>query len=192
VLVLSLIFSILLISVSAAMVTRLSAEKNQLEAQRDAFRDQYRQLEAEKQGIQEFQPLFEQLQARKLVGAENRLAWIEQIRHIQAQRKLLPLTYEIAAQQLFLVDPSVPMGDFELRGSKMVLRMQLLHEMDLFNFLEDLKGVALHSVQSCQVGESDAMQTGPLSPRFEAKCTLFWITLGMRADPEVSPDTTAP
>ncbi len=178
----SLVLSIVLVSITETALTHRSDEKNQLEAQRDSLRAQSSQLEAEKQGIREFQPLFEQLRAHHLIGDEKRLEWVEAIQNIQSHRKLPPLTYEIAEQQPFVVDPSVSLGDFELRGSKMQLHMQLLHEMDLFNFLEDLNRVAQYAVQSCEVGISDSPQPGPLSPRYEAECTLLWITLGERVN----------
>ena len=178
----SVALSMALVTITETVLTRRSTEKNQLEAQRDSLRDQRIQLDAEKQGIREFEPLFKQLQARRLIGEEKRLDWVEAIQTIQARRKLPPLTYEIAEQQPFVVDPSVPLGDFELRGSKMRLHMQLLHEMDLFNFLDDLARIAQYAVQSCAVGVSDSPQPGPLSPHYEADCTLIWITLGERAD----------
>ncbi|OFJ47202.1 hypothetical protein BA896_015270 [Janthinobacterium lividum] len=65
-----------------------------------------------------------------LIGEENRLAWIDTMRRSQEQRKLLPISYDISPQQGLQVPSSMVMGQYRLRGSRMRLRMDLLHEMD--------------------------------------------------------------
>jgi hypothetical protein len=192
VLVVSLVSSAALVGVSVVVVEKQQAEKKQLQMQLKTLRGKYAQIKNEKQEIEEFQPRFLQLRKQGFVGEEKRLDWAEHIRRVQEHRKLAPLTYEVAAQQPFMVDPSVPAGDFELRGSKMQLHMQLLHEMDLFNFLDDLKGVVPYTVQACTIGATKTAQINALSPRFDAECTLYWVTLGERANPAETAKAAAP
>lgn len=177
----SLLLSGALVLLSSAVLSKWQGERNQAQAQRNQTREQYKQVGNEKREIEEFQSKFVQLRKRGFIGEEKRLEWLERIRQIQESRKLLPLTYEFSAQQPFQSDPSMPVSDFELRGSKMKLRMHLLHEMDLFNFLDDLKSSTFHTVQACTLKSPDTAPTEPLAARLLAECTLYWPTLGERS-----------
>jgi len=179
------------IAVSAALVagTGLLLSKQQAnlalaETHLQQAQGQYKQAENEMNEIREFQPRYEQLVRRGFVGEEKRLDAVEQIRHIQEDRKLFPLSYEISPQQPFQVDPSVQTGELELRGSKITLHMSLLHEMDLFNFLSDLSTKGLFAPQTCDITAADSASDSKLAPRLRGECTLYWITMGPRAAPE--------
>ena len=155
---------------------------NQAQEQRSDALNKRRQAEKDKQEIQEYQPRFLALRERGFVGEERRLDWMEHIRHIRENRKLLPITYEISAQQLFQVPPDVPIGDMELRGSKMKLQMDLLHEGDLLNFLNDLSRKEFYTVQECAIKRAGKAPENTQSPRLSAECTLYWLTLGEQTD----------
>ena len=121
------------------------------------------------------------------VGEEKRLDVIEHVRHIQESRKLLPITYEISPQQTFQLDPSIQTGDLELRGSKLVVRMGLLHEIDLITFLDDLSGKVIFRPQTCSIKAGESAKVSPLSAQLQGECTLHWITMGRRAAPDGAP-----
>ncbi|QGZ42755.1 hypothetical protein IP92_04668 [Pseudoduganella flava] len=155
---------------------------------RDAARRSYVYVESEKQEIRAYQPLFVELQRRHFVGVENRLDWVEAIRLIQERRRLLPLTYEIEPQQPYKIEGRLATGDYQLRGSRMTLHMDLLHEMDLFNFLGDLRQQGVFTVQQCALRRTAAAQAGQgggsaaaspaaLPAALSADCTLNWLTL---------------
>jgi hypothetical protein len=181
---LTLITSATLVTLRTIVQDQWQTEKTQAAATSSALQDQYLQLLNETQEIQEYQARFTKLQNSHLIGEERRLDWIERIRQIYERRKLPPLIYAVAPQQTFVLDSSIPVGDFELRGTKVTLHMGLLHELDLFNFLEDLNSVGIYSTQSCAIHASDKAQTNPLSPKLDAECTLYWITLGKPASLE--------
>lgn len=178
---LSILLSATLVGLSRIILMKLRNAGTQLQIQRDDVRGRYTQAETEKMEIRDFQPKFLQLRQRGFIGDEKRLDWIEHIKQIRDSRKLLPLTYEISAQLPFQVDASVMPEDLELRGSKIKLHMDLLHEMDLFHFLEDLKSKAFYVSQACTVNRSQAVALeNTLSPTLTADCTLYWITLSER------------
>ncbi|WP_256077130.1 hypothetical protein [Massilia sp. YIM B04103] len=133
--------------------------------------------ETEKEEIRRFQPAFLELQRRGLAGEERRLDWVESIRQIQEQRRLLPLTYQIDPQQPYRLEQPLPTGDYQLRGSRMKLHMDLLHEMDLFNFLADLRQRGYFAVQDCSLRRTAAATSGVQSPALTGDCTLNWLTL---------------
>ncbi|AXA91052.1 hypothetical protein [Massilia sp. YMA4] len=144
---------------------------------RDAARQSFVHVEAEKQDIRVYQPLFLDLRRRGFVGTENRLEWVEAIRQIQEARRLLPLTYQIEPQQPYKLAGAVPTGAYQLRGSRMTVHMDLLHEMDLFDFLADLRQRGVFTVQDCAIRRAASAGNAPLAPGLTADCTLNWLTL---------------
>jgi phytoene dehydrogenase-like protein len=119
------------------------------------------------------------LDAHGLIGQEHRLDWIEQIRKIKQARRLIDLQYELMPQQP--LDPTLlPSGGsaFEFMSSTMHMQMQLLHEEDLLNFLNDLREnvTAFVRVRSCSVDRTVQDMGGPTA-QLHADCLLDWITL---------------
>ncbi len=155
------------------------AHDHKLQAQqlRDAAYNRYAHVESEKQEIRIFQPQFVVLRDKGLVGEENRLNWVDQIRQIQEQRHLAPLSYEIEPQQLVRLDGRMLLGGYVLRASRMSLHMDLLHEGDLFNFLEDLRQRSYFAVQECSIKRNGGAQNVPDAPQLAADCKLNWLTL---------------
>lgn len=134
-------------------------------------------IETEKREMHKFQPHFLRLLDAGLVGDEKRLEWTESIRRIQAQRRLLPISFEFEPQQAVQMSAPMALADYQLRASRMHLHLDLLHEMDLFNFLGDLRARSLFTVQDCKIKRSDAPVDSVTTPRLLADCTLNWVTL---------------
>ncbi|GGY38541.1 hypothetical protein [Pseudoduganella albidiflava] len=156
-------------------------DERQAHAMRDAARKRFLYAESEKQEIRAYQPLFVELQRRHFVGTESRLDWVDAIRQIQERRRLLPLTYEIEPQQPYKIEGRLPTGDYQLLGSRMTLHMDLLHEMDLFAFLGDLRQHGVFTVQQCDMRRTAGTAAAPAAPGpapgLTADCTLNWLTL---------------
>jgi hypothetical protein len=150
----------------------------QTQQQRNIAYDKFAHVENEKLEIRDFQPQFIALRNKGLIGEERRLEWIDAIRLIQERRKLLPISYEIDAQQPFKLEAQAVMGEYRLRGSRMDLHMDLLHEMDLFDFLDDLRQRSYYTMQDCSIKRSTSAQAGSVAPTLAADCTLYWLTLG--------------
>ena len=147
------------------------------ESRRDEARSRLTHAETEKAEIRLYQPQFLELRRKGLIGDERRLEWVEAIRQIQVRRRLLPLSYEIEPQQPYLLETQLSTGDYQLRGSRMALRMDLLHELDLFHFLTDLRQAGAFTVQDCTIRRAANAGTAPLAPTLNADCRLNWVTL---------------
>ena len=187
VLIASLLLSAALVFAGKAILIKQQDGMNQALAQRGDALNKRRQAENDKQEIHDYQPRFMTLRERGFVGEERRLDWIEHIKQIRESRKLLPITYEISAQQVFQAVPEISIGDLELRGSKMKLQMELLHEGDLLNFLDDLTHIGFYSVQECKVKRTGTEPESEHLP-LAAECVIYWLTLGERAgSPEQTP-----
>lgn len=159
------------------------AELEQAAKARQAASSQFHNVATELNEIAAFQPRFVALRAAGLVGNENRLAWIETIKHSQSARQLPSVAYDIEPQQPLALTAPVALGDYELRGSRMRLQMALIHELDLFNLLGDLRGAGRFTVQDCKLKRNDVPQEAPLAPRLAGDCTLVWLTLARKGAP---------
>lgn len=140
----------------------------------------------EEQELREKIIRYELLKQRGIVGAEQRLDWIDLINHIKITRHISKLEYEFSPQRK--IDATLSPEDAEAGGmsfmaSQMHLRLSLLHEGELLGFLDDLRTTApaLIQVRACNLarsmpGPADATQRG-IKPQLTAECTLEWITL---------------
>jgi hypothetical protein len=181
----SIAVSAALLAGSGLLLSKQQSNRTTAQTHLDQALGQYKQSENERNEIRDFQPRYEQLLQRGFVGEENRLDTVEYIRHIQEDRKLLPIFYEIAPQQPLPVDPSVQTDELELRISKITFHMELLHEMDLFNLLSDLSAKGLFAPQVCSIRASDSASDIKLAPQLlRSECTLNWITMGRRTAAE--------
>jgi len=187
-LIASLLLSAVLVSAGRAIRLKQQDSLVQAQAQRNDASTGLHQAENDKQEIHDYQPAFMALRERGFVGEERRLDWIEHIKYIQENRKLLPITYEISAQQVFQIDPEeFQINDLELRGSKMIFQMGLLHEGDLLNFLDDLKRNGFYAAQECKIKRAGTELESAHLP-LAAECMIYWLTLGDRVDsPEQTP-----
>jgi hypothetical protein len=166
--------------VGASSWIRIEKETALAQAARTRALDyaKFRNVENEKSEIQQFQPRFIELRAAGLVGDENRLAWVEAVRQVQEERKLPSVSYEIEPQQALAMDRPLDLGDYRLRGSRMRLHMGLVHELDLFNLLDDLRNAGRFSVENCKLTRNSAPPDAGAAPRVLGECTLVWLTLG--------------
>lgn len=176
-----LVFAASLIGASMYLLKLQQSAKTQAQTQNSQAREKYASAETDKHEITDSQPRYLQLVTRGFVGEERRLNWIERIKAIQKNRKLLPISYEIFPQQVFQLDDPAYTGELELRGSRMLLAMDLLHEIDLVHFLADLKEGEFYVPTECTIMPPLSSTLTALTPRLSAECTVYWITLGARA-----------
>jgi hypothetical protein len=134
-----------------------------------------RRIRGEEDEIRQKAMLFRRLQARGMIGGEQRLEWIELLRDIRDRLRLIEVRYEFAPQHALDGDRA---GGFGLYASTMKLQARLLHEEDLTRLLGELRrrAPALIQVKHCEVARrkdvGDALQ-GLL----QADCLIDWITL---------------
>ncbi len=176
-----LILSVALIAACRVILLRIQPGTAQAQAKQNAARDKFNQAETERIEIRDFLPKFERLRARGFYGVENRLNMLEAIKSIQESRRLLPISYEFSPQQPIPVEPTLLAASLELRATRIALRFGLLHELDLFNFMQDLKAKGFYTARECNVMAIDTIADTPLAPRLTAECTLYWVTVGESA-----------
>jgi hypothetical protein len=171
----------LMVAASQTINTRLHASQAQAQARRDEANRQFSEAQTQLREIHEFEPGFLQLQANGFIGDEKRLDLLENLRAVQRSRGLFPIEYDISPQQPVQLDPSITAGGMELRGSRLAIRMPLLHEMDLLNLLDDLNRRGMYVPHHCSIQRIEAVTETGLLPHLSGECALYWITLGDRA-----------
>ena len=170
-------------------IAGLLAWWSQLEAQkagheRDAafnsnteIEQRLRQVRTEEQELKERAQIFQQMQNSGIAGAEKRLDWVEMLRQIQLEMRLPGMTYEFGAQ---IPLETVNGPSYAYFASPMHLKLRLLHEEDLLNFLARVQkeAKALILVRSCKLSPPPRSgENREALPQLGAECELQWVTV---------------
>lgn len=141
----------------------------------------YLAVDEEEKLIREYYPRFIDLYNYGEIGQERRLDWIETLRSAGVEIKLPSLSYTIESQKTFAPKFTVNMGRYRLYKSDMSLKMQLLHEGDLFRILSELdsKAKGLYRVSNCKLNNNikGTLTDAPDAANVSADCLLEWFTL---------------
>lgn len=122
---------------------------------------------------------------RRIVGGERRLDWIEGLEKLHLQHRVIDFKYTIAPQQPYIPAPALNTGDLEISLSGLNLQIDLLHEMQLFEFFEALRS-DLHGrliVDHCTLERAtttDTPSTPNIGAQLKADCAGGWVTLKNR------------
>jgi hypothetical protein len=165
---------------SQQLVRKADAERQTAAAERQAAQDRLARANDEEREIRSRLVDYRKLLDRGVIGDEQRLEWVDRIAEIKAARKLFDVRYTIEAQRPVEYPGVAGGGDVEFLASAMKLDMALLHEEDLFRFLDDLRRAlsAQVVIRSCtlQRGERGAPERG-LAPRLNAACDIDLVTI---------------
>ncbi len=168
------------IGASQQMVNRARADQAQAAAERQSAQNRLARATEEEREIQEKLVDYRKLRSRGLIGAERRADWIDRIAQIKAARKLYDLKYTIEPQRRVDYPGVAGAGDVEFMASQMKISLELLHEDDLFRFVDDLRA-SLSSyvvVRACSVTRIErAASDRGAGPRLNADCTIDLVTI---------------
>lgn len=152
------------------------------QAKWNEFDGKLKQVRNEENEIKQKSTVFNALQARGMIGEEQRLEWVELLKDIRDKHRLIDLQYEIVPQRRLEAGSS---GGFAFYSSTMKLQLKLLHEEDLTRLLDDLRNRAraLIQVKRCDVSRlpSGAGGNSPAA-QLQADCQIDWITLRENKD----------
>lgn len=142
-------------------------------------RDAAQRIQNEEQDIRAKIAAYQALAAHGIIGPERRLDWVELMRKVQAERRLLGLEFEIQPRQLWPGNSGSGTGH-AFMYSPMRVQIPLLHEEDLLRFLADVNAgaAAFTRLRSCRLLRMTAAPVEDrLPPQINAECQLDWITL---------------
>lgn len=157
----------------------MRAGKSAAQAQ---FAEAVTRLEQVARDKRDFQTYYEQYQAlvaRGVVGEDRRLDWIEAIEKVRAKQHLFRARYAMAPQKVFNPAPVPAPSNFDMKVTPVTLQLDLLHEEQLFNFLDELRvqGKGLYLVEKCAVDRSGGTRELRYAPQLNAECALNWLTM---------------
>lgn len=158
-----------------ALGVATSAQRAEVQTRLASANEEEREIKA---NLQQYQALA----ARGVIGEEKRLDWIDTITAIKNERRLFNIGYSIEPQKPLDYPGFGPGGGVNFVVSRVKIEMQLLHEEDLLNFIDDLgkRGRSYLSVHSCDVQRVDRGSSGggtTLAPRLQAVCIFDLITI---------------
>jgi len=162
------------------LVQKAAGEQRTATAERQSAQDKLARATDEEREIRERLADYRKLIARGVIGDEQRLEWVDRIAEIKARRKLFDVKYTIEAQRPVEYPGVAGGGDVEFLASAMKVEMALLHEGDLFGFLDDLRSAlsAQVVVKSCTMQRSDTnVAERGLAPRLRATCDIDLVTI---------------
>lgn len=181
-LLLAIAIGILVTTATQKLVQQAKTTQRLLQAEQQQIRNRLARAPDEERELRSKIALFQELEARGVIGQEERLNWVEQIARVKAARRLLDVQYEIAPQKS-LTESVLPggaiAGDYEFMASAMKLQMPLLHEDDLLGLISDLRRSA-HAhllVRDCTIDRAAPGSDRTASAQLRADCTIDWVTL---------------
>jgi len=124
---------------------------------------------------------------RKIIGDDHRLDWMEGMEKIRQQNLIVDFRYSIAPQKIYVSQPAINSGNFDIHYSEMKLQIDLLHEGQLLDFFSALRKQinGQYQLESCvlkRAAGNDADGT-TIAAHIQAECNGGWITLKNRKAP---------
>lgn len=150
-----------------------SAQRAEVQAKLASANEEEREIKA---SLQQYQALA----ARGIVGEEKRLDWVDTITAIKNERRLFNISYSIEPQKPLDYPGFAAGGGVDFMVSHVRIEIQLLHEEDLLNFIDDLakRGRSYLAVRNCDVQRMDRGSSATtLAPRLRASCVFDLITI---------------
>jgi hypothetical protein len=127
------------------------------------------------------------LEARKIIGDDHRLDWMEGLEKLRDQNLVTNFSYSIAPQKVYIPQPALDSGNFIIHYSEMKLQFDLLHEGQLLNFFDALRRriKGHYQLESCTLQRiaTDGTSAPASGKNIKAECSGGWITLKNRNTP---------
>jgi len=136
------------------------------------------------------------LEERNIIGDEHRLDWMEGLDNLRRQNLALDFSYSIAPQKIYMPQPAIDSGNYDIHYSEMKLKLELLHEGQLWNFISALhKQIrGQYQIESCSMQRAPNTSSGNklgdvddeydvapiITTNIKAECNGGWITLRNR------------
>lgn len=151
----------------------------QAQAGLSQVRSQLAQVRQQETALRRQLAAYQKLAQRGLIGAEQRLDWIEALESSRRQVGITELHYRIGPQTAW-APPWLPVAaadDFRFRASPVHLRLALRHEGELLDLLDQLgsKAPAWLRPRRCLLERLTPAETQP--PGILADCDLDWISI---------------
>lgn len=172
--VISLALAAGLISFSDSYLEKAKQQRQAAQKQLNDARTQLATAQSDKENMATYQAEFEALQSQKIIGNEPRLDWSERLEKLRKQGLVIDFKYNIAPQQSYAAPAGTDPGSFTLHLSPMSLQLDLLHEMQLLQFLTEMRAQlpGWFILDQCAVSAAP-----PQGGALKADCMGGWFTM---------------
>jgi hypothetical protein len=134
--------------------------------------------------LEQYRNQYADYKASGLVGVERRLSWVESLESTNEVLQLPTISYNLQPQEDFLRPNFSAKLGVDIKGSAMDLRMDLLHEEDIFTLFEGLKRSIknLFTVESCTITRRSPVSSSldTKSANLNSDCRLRWVTIDVK------------
>lgn len=180
-LLLSMIACGIATGLSNAHLDRTLQELLNAQRQVSAAQGKLRSTQNDLASLSTYAPEYAALADHKIIADEQRLDWIEELEKLHRQHRVVNLKYTLAAQQPY---PALNSENFEIKLSPLNLQLELLHEMQLLQFIaalrSDTKGLFI--LDQCTLERIGTTSTST-GAQLKADCSGGWITIKHRGAP---------
>lgn len=178
----AVIASVILLIVTVSYNNTQQSMASKLESDLAAAKLRYENARRDKALYRQYVETYLDYSARGVIGAEQRLNWIEELQDINKQLKLPSLKYEISPQTAAEI-PGVELPkNISVHSSTMHLSAGLLHEGDGLFILETLRREAggFYALQECRMNANlpaGRLDYRPNTAYVDMDCKLDWYTI---------------
>lgn len=162
----------------------------------DTAKARYYLAVEQKSILDKFSHRYAGLPQKNIVGEENRLSWVDATETIAERLQLPYLKYRIEKRQpLDAASLKKSFPGIDVFFSSMTLEMQLLHEGDLYRFLDQLQNMAngVFNVERCAIQKNSTVSTSVLQTgtdkNFSTVCVINWYTFQAASNSKPSLNT---
>lgn len=142
----------------------------------------YLDVDQEEKVLRENYPKFVTFYNQGIIGAEKRLNWIESLRNAGEVIGLPSLSYSIESQEEHVPEYSINYSGYTLYRSSMDLSLGLLHEGDLFKFIDYINKNAdgVYTISECKFRKGgNEVRYEKAYANVSVTCLLYWITIDL-------------
>jgi len=156
------------------------AERQLAQLELNRMRGRLNAAAIDQKNLAAFTVEYRELLKKNVIGNERRLDWIESLEALRKQQPVQDFKYTISPQHAYLLPATWDTGNFKLYMSDMTMQFELLHEEQLVNFLDSLRGNSggWFIPDHCAMERLADLSGGT---RLKAECSGGWLTLQLRS-----------
>lgn len=137
--------------------------------------------------IKQYKSKYEWLNSKGIIESEDRLSWVNTMETAVNKKLITSVQYKIGKQEIYK-DPALAsvFPDIDVFISSMSIEMELLHEGDLYSFINELKKSAkgLFEIKSCELSAmaktAEAILESVTDRNLKARCNINWYNIRPR------------
>ena len=171
-------------SLGGFLTDHANAEKRRqsdLVNREDELRQRLADVESERELVLKFSNSYEEIEGRGYFQEPNKVKWLEVMQDIIDKRGLYGMTYDFDTTENYAPGVSKLSKDstIEFRVDKINLQSTMLHDLDIFMFIEDYRSALGNSLipTYCEIAKTEPDYELRNQPNFSVECTFDWVSL---------------